>query len=168
LVRKDLEVTKCSDLLHFFASDPFLALLLLLYGILSSGVSLYFCVILDFLDALLENGTMFELIGNLVPEVGEVMSLEGTLNDVLFLIVIAEEGRVVGLMLDITVTGWNEVAMLRSFSLVLAATGCHCNELYTYNHHDIKARSGKTIVAAIQLVQSAHCPPSYSSLQAQG
>lgn len=93
---------------------------------------------------------MFKLIGNLVPEVGEIVRLEGTLDDVFFFIVIAEEGRVVGLVLDIAVTRWDEVATLRPLSLVFTPTGCHCNELYTYNHRNIK-KEGQVRPSLLQL-----------------
>lgn len=77
------------------------------------------------------------------------MSLKSTLDDVFFFIVIAEEGRVIGLMLDIAVTRWDKITTLRPLSLVLASTSCHCNELYTYNHQNIKEDSSQAIVAAI-------------------
>ncbi len=98
---------------------------------LASRVGLYLCEILNFFNTLLQYGSVFELIGDFIPEVGEVVGLEGTLDDVFFFIVVSEEGRVKGLMLDVAVTWWDEVASLRPLSFMLTPTGCHCNELYT-------------------------------------
>jgi hypothetical protein len=83
---------------------------------------------------------VLELVGDFIPEVGEVMGLEGTLDNVFFLIVVTEERGVKGLVLDIAVARWDEVATLRPLSLIFTPTGCHCNELYTYNHRNIKDR----------------------------
>lgn len=54
------------------------------------------------------------------------MRLEGTLNHIFFLVVVAEEGRAEGVVLNVAVLGWYEIAAEGTLGLVMiSSTSCH-------------------------------------------
>jgi hypothetical protein len=91
LIGKDLEVAKLSDLFHFFPVDLILALFFLNETWFVTVGRFLIDFVLHLVEPLVEDGTIFEFIGDVASEVCEIGCIEGPVDLVFFLAVISEE-----------------------------------------------------------------------------
>ena len=49
-------------------------------------------IILNPVEPLIEDGSVLDVVGDVLPEIGEVGSIEGSMDGILFLAMVSEEG----------------------------------------------------------------------------
>ena len=72
---------------------------------------LTFDLSLYFVESLVENDSIFEIVRDLFSQVGEIGGIESSLNDIFLFAVILKEGRVVRLAGDIAMLRWDKIDM---------------------------------------------------------
>ena len=72
---------------------------------------LTFDLSLYFVESLVENDSIFEIVRDLFSQVGEIGGIESSLNDIFLFSVILKEGRVVRLAGDIAMLRWDKINM---------------------------------------------------------
>ena len=121
LVREDLEISKLTYLFHFFAMYFVLSFFFFGRGWFITMNCFSLDSVMYFVKSLLQYSSMFELIGNLVPQIGEVVGSEGPLNLVFFFAMIPKKSRIKLFIDDIAVFWRYEIDVLGCFLGVLMA-----------------------------------------------
>lgn len=138
-IGESLEIPQLSNLLQFTFLDSVFVLFFfqscrfLPIGYLDVHVALYL------LNAVVENGPMFECIWDVLPKTCEIGSVKGPMNSVLLLTVILKESRVELLVYDIAMFRRHEVNMSeRLFCLLVVISWLSLHTCSKYNERTMQ------------------------------
>jgi len=133
LIGKYLKIAELTNLFHFLPIGLRPQLLLFLIERFLPISDLVFHIILDPIESLIENSAMFDIVGNVLPEVGEIRRSKGSMDGVLFLAMVLEKSRCEGLIDHIAVLRRSKInlcVLLLCLMLGLVQVRCRHNDFY--------------------------------------